>query len=329
MTWIGFVKFCWGEDMETMEVIYKAEKSVNFYPYIKSISKKYDYDALPGEQKRKVIQKIKEDTLENSNRFYPDVKVRKSFYTAVVKRVFDILISGIALVVSFPVNLIIGVVTVFDVGLPIFFIQKRIGKDHKPFNLIKFRNMNNKTDENGTLLKAELRVSGWGRFVRSTSLDELLNFISIFKGDMSLIGPRPLPVEYESRFNSYHNMRHAVKPGLDCPLHDPSQYMTWENRLNNDVWYVENISFMTDIKLIGLLIRETLFGIDKGIRSGGSGEGSFMGYFDDGKIMDSNNIPDRYYEEVFIEPEKAEEGTEYENFRYGESDSAVIDQKIV
>ena len=86
-----------------------------------------------------------------------------------------------------------------------------------------------------------------------------MNFISIFKGDMSLIGPRPLPVWYKGMFNRYHEQRHAVRPGLDCPLRDPMKLMTWENRLENDIWYVQNVSLATDIKLIFLLVRETLF----------------------------------------------------------------------
>ena len=143
-----------------------------------------------------------------------------------------------------------------------------------------------------------MRVSKWGKFVRSTSLDELLNFINIFTGDMSIIGPRPLPMVYQGRFNKYHEVRHSVKPGLDCPLRDPKKIMTWENRLENDVWYAEHVSFITDIKLILLLFKETLFGKDKETRAEGFGEGTFMGYFEDGTVMDSNHIPEKYYEEL-------------------------------
>ena len=117
--------------------------------------------------------------------------MKNTFYTCFGKRLIDLFISGVALLVFFPINLFIGIVTMFDVGFPIFFKQKRIGKNGKPFTMIKFRNMTNKTDENGNLLRADLRVTKWGRFVRSTSLDELLNFINIFKGDMSIILPTP------------------------------------------------------------------------------------------------------------------------------------------
>lgn len=254
----------------------------------------FDYDKLPLEDRYKIAQKIKEDNCEKSNSYYPDPKIKENFYSRCGKRIIDIILSGIALLVSFPINLIIGIITFFDVGAPIFFKQTRFGKDGKEFTMVKFRNMTNETDENGVLLRADLRVTKWGKFVRSTSLDELLNFLNIFKGDMSIIGPRPLPEVYKGRFNNYHELRHSVKPGLDCPLRDPTKIMSWENRLENDAWYAQNVSFRTDFKLVMLLIRETLFGKDKAARSEGFSEGTFMGYFEDGRVMDSNHIPDKY-----------------------------------
>ena len=151
-----------------------------------------------------------------------------------------------------------------------------------------------KKNENGVLLRADKRVTKWGKFVRKTSLDELLNFLNVFSGDMSIIGPRPLPVDYKGRFNKYHELRHSVKPGLDCPLRDPSQRKIWQNRLDNDAWYAQNISLKTDLQLIWLLVRETLFAKDRAIRGEGVNEGSFIGYFDDGRVMDSYHIPEKY-----------------------------------
>lgn len=258
----------------------------------------YDYDSLSEVDKLKIAEFIKEDNLKKSNRKYPIPCVKDTFYTRIGKRCIDLIISSMALIVFFPINFVIGIVTFFDVGAPLFFKQKRMGKNGIIFTMIKFRNMTNKTDENGNLLRADLRVTKWGKFVRSTSLDELLNFINVFKGDMSIIGPRPLPMVYQGRFNEYHEARHGVKPGLDCPLRDPSKIMTWENRLENDAWYAEHVSFITDIKLILLLFKETLFGKDKGTRAEGFGEGTFMGYFEDGTVMDSNHIPEKYYEEL-------------------------------
>jgi len=258
----------------------------------------YDYDKLPDDITQAIAKSIADDNLENSNQYYPEPKIKRNFYSMFGKRLLDILLSAIAILVSFPINLMIGIITYFDVGRPIFFKQKRMGKNGELFTMIKFRNMTNERDENGVLLRADLRITKWGGFVRKTSLDELLNFLNIFKGDMSIIGPRPLPVVYKSRFNKYHNIRHAVKPGLDCPLRDPTKLMTWENRLENDAWYAQNISFKTDIKLVMLLIRETLFGKDKEARSQGFSEGSFMGYYEDGRVMDSNHIPVRYFEQA-------------------------------
>lgn len=260
----------------------------------------FSYDALTQQQQIEIAKWIADDNLERSNKYYPKPKRKGGFYALVGKRFFDIVISLIALIVFLPVNLIIGIITFFDVGFPIFFKQKRIGKNNKLFTMIKFRNMTNKKDKNGVLLRADKRVTRWGKFVRSTSLDELLNFVSILKGDMSIIGPRPLPEVYMGRFNRYHEIRHSVKPGLDCPLLDPTKKMTWENRLENDAWYAQNISFKTDIKLLSLLFRETLFGKDKEARSVGFDEGTFMGYFEDGKVMDSNNIPEKYTEGIKI-----------------------------
>jgi len=259
----------------------------------------FDYDKLPLEECLEIAGKVKNDNLENSNQFYPSPIKIDSFYTKYGKRIFDIVLSGGAILISLPVNLIIGTVTYFDVGTPIFFKQKRMGKGGKLFTMVKFRNMTNEKDENGVLLRADLRVTKWGKFVRSTSLDELLNFLNVFKGDMSIIGPRPLPEVYRGRFNKYHEIRHSVKPGLDCPLRNPKAIMTWENRLENDAWYAQNISFRTDIKLIWLLVQETLFGKDKETRGEGFNEGTFIGYFEDGKVMDSNHIPESYRPERF------------------------------
>ena len=265
----------------------------------------HDYDQLSVEYKKKLASCIENKNKNDSNQYYPDIHIKSSFYAKYGKRIIDILISLLALIVSFPINLIIGIITFFDVGMPIFFKQQRMGYKCKPFTMVKFRNMTNEKDENGILLRADQRVTKWGKFVRSASLDELLNFWNIFKGDMSLIGPRPLPLIYQGRFNQYHELRHSVRPGLDCPLRDPKKLMTWENRLENDSWYAQNVKFSTDIKLVLLLVKETLFGKDKAARSQGFSEGSFMGFFADGRVMDSNHIPEEYWEILDREQERS------------------------
>lgn len=149
------------------------------------------WDELTTEQRRKLAILLAEERLPIINQKLSTVQPSKTLYARYIKRVIDVIVSGIGLLVTLPINCLIGIITFFDVGRPIFFKQERIGKDEKPFTLIKFRNMRNDRDENGDLLPASIRVTKFGRFVRKTSLDELLNLWSVFKGDMSLIGPRP------------------------------------------------------------------------------------------------------------------------------------------
>lgn len=185
-----------------------------------------------------------------------ELKIVETFYVKYVKRGLDIIISLIAVILTLPINLIIGIFTILDVGFPVFFIHERPGLGEKPFKMIKFRNMTNERDSEGNLLPANERVTKFGKFVRTTSLDELLQFWLILQGKMSIIGPRPLLMSYLPRYNIRQHMRHAVKPGLECPLENySSEGTTWEERLENDVWYVENISFKTDFIMIVRLIK--------------------------------------------------------------------------
>lgn len=262
-----------------------------------------NYYALPEEKKQELARLIAADTLPVVDAAFVPFPVPDTFYTRYGKRILDILISALALVISAPVNLVIMVVTYFDVGRPILFKQLRMGKNNKLFTLVKFRNMTNETDENGTLLPAAQRVTKWGRFVRRTSLDELLNFWSVLKGDMSLIGPRPMPVDYYGRFSKRHDMRHWVRPGLDCPLHgNMVDDRTWDTKFDNDVWYVQNIGFMTDVKLLLGLFIEVFASPKRKINAGGVGAagGDFMGYFKDGRVMTSDEIPAEYYEKLSL-----------------------------
>lgn len=224
----------------------------------------------------------------------PSMKIKHLFYVKYVKRMFDIIFGGIACLGFAPINLLIAIVTFFDVGSPIMFRQQRVGKDQKPFYLTKFRNMTNETNEEGVLLPPDQRVTKWGRFVRKTSLDELLNFWSIFIGDMSLIGPRPLPTKYSPRYSTYQQMRHLVKPGLECPYYDASLAKKgWQGRFENDVWYVENISFKTDVMMAFLLVKK-VFSKEERAESAEGKTGEFIGYYPDGTAMDEFAIPRKY-----------------------------------
>lgn len=185
-----------------------------------------------------------------------DVQVSNGIYAKYIKRLIDIVVSFLALVLTFPINVVIGVITFFDVGSPVFFRQKRVGRNLEEFTIIKFRNMRNTCDKNGILLPPDKRVTHFGKFVRKTSLDELLNFWSVLKGDMSLIGPRPLLTEYIPYYTERQLMRHAVRPGLECPSLVKRDYSrSWREQFEDDVWYVENISFLTDCRMIWSLIK--------------------------------------------------------------------------
>ena len=246
----------------------------------------------------KVAYEIAADTLEYVNQHDKMVVPRSSFYVKYRKRCIDIVVSSLALIITSHINLILAVCTFFDVGSPIIFKQERSGKNGKSFIIVKFRNMTNEMDENGTLLPPNQRVTKFGRFVRKTSLDELLNFWSVFKGDMSLIGPRPLPIEYDERYSKRHKMRYAVKPGLECPiLHRVEHKITWADQFENDIYYVEHVSLLLDIKMIFGLVG-MVFNKKGTAMRGNAVRGSFMGYNKDGSSINSQSVPPQYVEKA-------------------------------
>lgn len=172
-------------------------------------------------------------------------------YRHCLKRVFDFVLSLIGLVLLswlFVILIILG--AIFMRGNP-FFTQKRPGKNERIFKLLKFRTMDNRKDENGNLLPDEVRLNKYGRFLRSTSLDEIPELINILKGDMSIIGPRPLLVNYLPFYNNEERRRHEVRPGLTgyAQVHGRNALL-WEERFALDVEYVDHLSFMTDIRII-------------------------------------------------------------------------------
>lgn len=249
----------------------------------------------------KIADWLAEERLDAVNARLEEVKVPNTFYTRHGKRIFDFVLALAAFTVTLPINAVIGVVTCFDVGFPILFRQERIGKDGKPFMIVKFRNMRNTRDERGELLPPQQRVTRWGRFVRKTSLDELLNFWSILKGDMSIIGPRPLPPEYTHRYNKRHKARLAVRPGLECPPRKPMDHVwTWQEHLENDIWYVEHISLKTDLMMCVRLVQFALNRKSTAVRSTGN-IGTFMGYDLEGTAINMNQVPQEYVERAFQE----------------------------
>ena len=237
-----------------------------------------------------MVEKNRETVNANSLPVHP----KKSFYARYIKRIIDLVIAAPAFLVLLPVNVVIGVVTFFDVGAPIFFKQKRSGKNGKPFYLVKFRNMTNAKDKFGNLLPPSQRVTKWGAFVRKYSLDELLNFWSILKGDMTIIGPRPLPSSFDERYSDRHKMRTAVKPGLECPsVHSNKSVRLYQEQFENDIWYVEHISFLTDVKMVIALIK-LVFNAKERSDHAAVGGGDFVGYDDNGVAFSMRRIPEKY-----------------------------------
>lgn len=172
-------------------------------------------------------------------------------YAKYIKRLLDIILSLIAIIVLSPVYLIVAMVVRIQMGSPILFSQDRIGKDEKVFKLYKFRSMTNEKDENGKLLPEEKRLTKFGLTLRSSSLDELPELFSILKGDMSIVGPRPLPTYYGPYYFPEERKRHQVRGGL-IPPDGLSKQTTpeWETQFKYDNYYVDNVSFLLDCKVI-------------------------------------------------------------------------------
>ena len=172
-------------------------------------------------------------------------------YQKFIKRLLDIVISFSALIILSPVLLIVAVLVRTKLGSPVIFHQQRPGYHGKVFKLCKFRSMTDERDENGELLPDEIRLTKFGKALRATSLDELPELWNILKGDMSLIGPRPLLVKYLPLYNEFQSHRHDVKPGLTGWAQvNGRNAISWEERFELDVYYVNNISFLMDLKIL-------------------------------------------------------------------------------
>lgn len=172
-------------------------------------------------------------------------------YAKCFKRVIDFTLSLLGLIILSPILLVLIVLgTLFMRGNP-FFTQERPGKDEKIFKLIKFRTMDNRKDKEGNLLPDEIRLNKYGRFLRASSLDELPELVNILKGDMSIIGPRPLLVAYLPRYNEFQHHRHDVRPGLTgyAQAHGRNA-VSWEDKFAMDVWYTQHITFIEDVRII-------------------------------------------------------------------------------
>lgn len=176
-------------------------------------------------------------------------------YEKYLKRILDFLLSLIAFIVLMPIMAVVYILVRIKLGKPAIFKQQRPGKNEKIFTLYKFRTMTDKRDENGNLLPDSERLTKFGKFLRSTSIDELPELVNIIKGDMSIVGPRPLLVEYLPLYNEEQKHRHDVRPGLTGLAQVSGRNsISWEEKFKEDIEYINKITFIKDIKIILLTV---------------------------------------------------------------------------
>lgn len=257
--------------------------------------------ALASKEEEYVADLLRKQNLEYVNAISAEVHPKNTLYTRVFKRVLDIMISFPACVILLPFNTALAVCTLLDVGRPILFKQTRVGMGGRYFTMVKFRNMNNKTDPDGKLLPPSQRVTGFGRAMRKFSLDELLNFWNVLKGDMSIIGPRPIPVFIYERMSERHKCCVAVRPGLECPrvIHvDSEETYKYQRTHENNIWYVENVSFLLDIKMVFRLVRMVFSFKRRDSQARGKGMTYFVGYDGEGHAMSLKNYREQCEEKA-------------------------------
>ena len=198
------------------------------------------------------------ETLVKENETEETVTVSNGIYARYIKRLMDFFLSLCAVIVLSPILLVLTVIGAIVMKGNPFFVQERPGKNEKIFKLIKFRTMTCEKDKNGKLLPDEQRLTGYGNFLRHTSLDELPELFNILKGDMAIIGPRPLLVKYLPFYNEVQRHRHDVRPGLtgNAQAHGRNS-LNWDEKFKLDIDYIENITFLGDVKIIF----DTLYGV--------------------------------------------------------------------
>ena len=185
--------------------------------------------------------------------------MKKGLYEKFFKRLLDIILSFLAIILLSPIILMVSILVYFKLGSPVFFTQERPGKDEKIFKMYKFRTMSDEKDGNGELLSDSIRLTAFGKWLRSTSLDELPELFNILKGDMSIIGPRPLLVKYLPLYSAEQAKRHGVRPGLTGYAQaNGRNSLSWEEKFTMDVEYVNNVTFIGDIRIILQTVRTVL-----------------------------------------------------------------------
>ena len=181
-------------------------------------------------------------------------------YKKHIKRILDFILSLLAIIILLPIILLLSLLIKIKLGSPIIFKQERVGLNEEIFTMFKFRTMTDERDENGNLLPDNLRSTKFGNMLRKTSLDELPELFNILKGDMSIVGPRPLITEYLPYYTEEERHRHAMKPGLTGLAQvNGRSFLSWEERFELDLHYIANCSFLLDCKIICNTIRQVLF----------------------------------------------------------------------
>lgn len=202
----------------------------------------------------------------DNNKLNINPESRNIIYNKYIKRLMDIILSIIAIVVLSPVLLAVAFLVKIKLGSPVIFKQERPGLNEIIFTMYKFRTMTDEKDNNGELLSDSIRLTKFGKLLRATSLDELPELFNILKGDMSIVGPRPLLVEYLDLYNENQKRRHEVRPGLSGYAQVSGRNaISWEDKFNLDVYYIDNMSFMFDLKIIFLTIKKVF--VREGISS--------------------------------------------------------------
>lgn len=176
-------------------------------------------------------------------------------YANIIKPIFDVVLASIGFIILFPIFAIVWIILMFGNNGKAFFYQERPGKNEQIFKIIKFKTMNDKKDINGELLPAAQRLTKAGIFFRKHSLDEIPQLLNVIKGDMSIIGPRPLLTKYLGLYNDFQKQRHSVKPGITGWAQvNGRNAISWDQKFEFDVWYIKNISLILDLKIILLTI---------------------------------------------------------------------------
>lgn len=239
---------------------------------------------------------LRERNLDHANAIAKEVHPRDTFYTRYGKRLLDLIIITPVILVLLPVYLVLSILNLIDMGRPILYKQTRYGYQGKSYNMLKFRSMKNLVDSEGRQLPPSQRLTKYGRLIRKLSLDELPNLFNIFRGEMSIIGPRAVPIFYMERMTERHKMMSAVRPGLECPrvitIESDDEISDYLVTFENNIWYVENISLWTDIRMIFLLVK-MVFSFKK--RSHNANAASFfVGYDDKGRAI-STKLAQKIY----------------------------------